>query len=148
MQYQVPQFIEVESKIIGPLTLKQFLYLGVGGLLSFLLFWTLETWLWLIVTAIIGISAAALAFIKINGRPLPLLLKSAVIFVWQPKMYLWKREEPAAGLTELRVPEIPAATEEKTGIKGLWVKMLTSLSPISKREKASPTALNQIKRQQ
>ena len=27
MQYQVPQFIEVEDKIFGPLTFKQFLYI-------------------------------------------------------------------------------------------------------------------------
>jgi len=32
MRFQVPQFIEVEDKIFGPLTLKQFIYLaGAGG---------------------------------------------------------------------------------------------------------------------
>ena len=38
MQFQVPQFIDVENKIIGPLSLRQFLYLAGAGLISFMLF--------------------------------------------------------------------------------------------------------------
>jgi len=41
MQYQVPQFIEVEDRIIGPLTLKQFLYLAFAGAILFVL-WFLK----------------------------------------------------------------------------------------------------------
>ena len=38
MQFQVPQFIEIEDKIFGPLTFKQFIYLAGGGGLCFLLY--------------------------------------------------------------------------------------------------------------
>ena len=38
MQFQTPQFIETENKIIGPLTLKQFFYLAVGFGVSFTFF--------------------------------------------------------------------------------------------------------------
>ena len=33
MRFEVPQFIDIEDKIIGPLTWRQFIYLGggVGG---------------------------------------------------------------------------------------------------------------------
>ena len=48
MQFQVPQFIETEDKIVGPLTLRQFLYIGAAGLLSFLLFFVLKIWFWFI----------------------------------------------------------------------------------------------------
>ena len=34
MMFSVPQFIDVEDKIIGPLTLKQFIYLAGGAGLS------------------------------------------------------------------------------------------------------------------
>ena len=40
MQFAVPQFTDVEDKLIGPLTLKQFLMmLATGGVLLF--FWSL-----------------------------------------------------------------------------------------------------------
>jgi len=45
MQYQVPQFIEIEDKIFGPLTLKQFLYLAGGGGLCLLFFTLLPLYL-------------------------------------------------------------------------------------------------------
>ena len=41
MKFQVPQFTDVEDKIFGPLTLKQFVYIAGGGGLSFLLWRTL-----------------------------------------------------------------------------------------------------------
>jgi len=37
MQFQVPQFIEVEDKIFGPLTFKQFVYMAGGAGLAYLL---------------------------------------------------------------------------------------------------------------
>ena len=44
-QYQVPQFIEIEDKIFGPLTLKQFIYLAGGGGLCLVFFTLLPMWL-------------------------------------------------------------------------------------------------------
>ncbi len=144
-QFQVPQFIETETKIVGPLTLKQFLYIGVASLISFFLFFVLQIWLWFIITAILGVAAAALAFIKFNGRPLPVILKSIVSYFWQPRMYLWQREDAALKLTEIRLPKAGqmSSPEGKTSIKSLWTKLLTTTAGIVGREKASPTALKQ-----
>jgi hypothetical protein len=61
MQFQVPQFIETEDKIIGPLTLKQFFYVAAAALVSFSLFFVLATWLWLLITIILGGVAVARA---------------------------------------------------------------------------------------
>ena len=148
-QFQVPQFIETETKIVGPLTLKQFLYIGVAALTSFFLFFVLQLWLWFIVSAILGTAAAALAFIKFNGRPLPAILKSMVSYLWQPRMYLWQREDAALKLTEIQLPKSGqmSSPEGKTSIKRLWTKLLTTTAGIVGREKASPTALNQIRQQ-
>ena len=38
MRFQVPQFIDIEDKIFGPLTFKQFVYLAGGGGLAFLIY--------------------------------------------------------------------------------------------------------------
>ena len=45
MRYQVPQFIDVEDKIFGPLTLKQFLYVAGGSGFSFIIWSILPTYL-------------------------------------------------------------------------------------------------------
>ena len=94
MQFQIPQFIETEDKIVGPFSLRQFLYVGGAGAVSFLLFFTVQIWLWgLISVFLLGISLA-LAFIKINGRPLINVILSAISFYWQPQTYLWQPDRP------------------------------------------------------
>ena len=51
MQFQVPQFIETEDKIVGPFTLRQFIYVAGAGLGSVILYFSVATWLWLILTS-------------------------------------------------------------------------------------------------
>lgn len=92
-QFQVPQFIEVEDKIIGPLTLKQFMYLAVGGALLFILYFFLQFFLWFFAALIIAPLALALAFLKINGRPFIYFIMSVITFIFKPKLYLWKKTE-------------------------------------------------------
>jgi len=95
MQFQVPQFIEAEDKIVGPLSLKQFAYFGGTIGASLLLFFILNTWLWFILSVILVGGGGALAFIKINGRPLPRVALAALHFYWQPQKYVWQPENPA-----------------------------------------------------
>lgn len=93
MQYQVPQFIEIEDKIIGPLTLKQFLWVLAGGVILFII-WTFAdlTWLIIIGTPVAGLFMA-LAFYKINGRSFIAFLSSAIGFYTKSKTFLWQRQK-------------------------------------------------------
>ncbi len=93
MQFNVPQFIETEDKLIGPLTLKQFLYLAAGGLCLFFIWYFFRLWLFVIIAVPIVALALALAFLKINGRPFGQVLLAFIIFSTKQKLYLWKREE-------------------------------------------------------
>lgn len=93
MQFQVPQFIETEDKIVGPLTLRQFMYIGAAGLVSIILYFTVVSWLWLFLTIILLGIAVGIAFIKIGGRPLGDVALSAFGFYWKPQTYIWKSEE-------------------------------------------------------
>ncbi len=126
MQFQVPQFIEMEDKIVGPLTLKQFIYLAAAGLISFLLFFVLKLWFWFIVTAILGTTAAILAFLKYNGRPMPVIIASALKYATQPKLYLWKKSEEIAAVPEIKIPEAPRL-EIVSPLKRIWLKITTTL---------------------
>jgi hypothetical protein len=94
MQFQVPQFIETEDKIVGPLTLKQFIIVGVGVGLSGMLYFVLQTWLWIILSVFLVGGAGAMAFVKIQGRPLLRVIMSAFNFYWSPQTYVWQPEHP------------------------------------------------------
>ena len=94
MQYQVPQFIDVEDKIVGPLSLRQFLYISGAICLIMILYFVLTLWLWIVLAILIGGGAAALALVKVNGRPLTRLALSALQFYWQPQTYVWLPSHP------------------------------------------------------
>jgi len=92
MQFKVPQFIEIEDKIIGPLTLKQFLYiLGGFGVLAVLWFY-LELGLFIAIAIPIAAFVLGLAFYKVNGRPLVYILGSVIKYLIKPKLYLWRKD--------------------------------------------------------
>jgi PrgI family protein len=102
MQFQVPQFIETEDKIVGPLSLRQFIYVGVGVGFAALLYFILQFWIWVILAFIFVGAAVALAFVKVEGRPLVNVVVSAFNFYWHPQTYIWQPEHPA----------LPKATQE------------------------------------
>lgn len=109
MQFQVPQFIETEDKIIGPLTIRQFLYVGAATGLSFLLFFTVQMWLWVALSIPIFGAALSLALIKIGGRPLIHVALSAVNFYWKPQTYVWQPEHPEIQKTEESMKPLAAS---------------------------------------
>lgn len=92
MQFQVPQFIEVEDKIFGPLTFKQFVFIAGGAGFAYVLYRLLP--LFLAAPLILGVAglAAALAFFQYNGRPFILAMENAFYYMIHPKLYLWNNE--------------------------------------------------------
>ena len=90
MQFQVPQFIETEDKIVGPFSLKQFIYAGSGIATSALFYFILNFWVWLPLAAIVTLAGMACAFVKINGRQLPFIARSAFQYFWKPRVYVWQ----------------------------------------------------------
>lgn len=122
-QYQVPQFITIEDKVIGPLTLKQFGFLGAGAVLIFILYPILVPLLFYPVAGLIGGLAASLAFLKIQQQPFPTVIRRAFLFFIRPRLYLWKKEEanpPAGG------PGAPADPAKKDATVAAIPKMSAS----------------------
>lgn len=92
MQFKVPQNIDMEDKIVGPLTLIQFLYVLGGGMIIYLLFQTLYTSsiaLFVILSLPIALIALALAFLKIQEQPLSHFITAGLQFWQKPKMRYW-----------------------------------------------------------
>jgi hypothetical protein len=102
MNFILPQFIEMETKIVGPFTLRQFASIGAGTALCFVLY-MLSTAnvkvfplpLCLALVVIIEGVAFALAFIKVGGINLPVVIKNYFMFSKAPKLFLWKKFESA-----------------------------------------------------
>lgn len=92
--FQVPQFIEEKPKIAGPLTLHQVLIVAGATLASVAAFYTLNLFLWVIVTIILGVGAIGFAFVKVEGRPMTRVVRNGFSFLWRPRVYVWRREMP------------------------------------------------------
>ncbi len=94
MHAQVPQYLEVEDKIIGPLTLKQFLYLLVGGGIIFLLYTILKFSVFIIVAMPIGLFVILLAFYKKDNQKFTRFVANFLKFISRPNIYIWKKSVP------------------------------------------------------
>lgn len=106
MQFHVPQFIEVEDKIFGPFSFKQFLYLLGGAGLSFIIYKVLPIYIApIFIIPVAGLSAA-LAFYKINNKPFIFTAEAAVRYFLSSKLYLWKKTERKQG--DPKAPEAAA----------------------------------------
>ena len=111
-QFVVPQFIDVEDKILGPISVRQFIImLGGGGLLVLayqILIKLANQMILFIITAVgIFILVALFSFVRVSGRPFHLFLLNVLQSMKDPHLRLWNnmavehiqyRKEPAAPL--------------------------------------------------
>lgn len=91
MRYQIPQFIEVEDKIIGPLTIKQFLYLAGGAGMSFIAYSLLPVIISIFVILGIAGLSLALAFYKVNNKNFVEFLEAMFLYYTKERLYIWKK---------------------------------------------------------
>jgi len=139
MKFQVPQFIDIEDKIFGPLTIKQFIYIAGGGGLCFILFRFLP----LIIVIPLGIAvigfSLAMAFYQVNNKPLIYTLQSAFGYFFSNKLYLWKRKdeapEKARETAESNTLYVPKLSESKLHDLAWSLDVKESLNPITRDEK-------------
>ncbi len=117
MRFQVPQFIEVEDKIFGPLTFKQFIYLGGGAGISGVLFLLIPKIFAFILSVPVVIFALALAFYKVNERPFIDILEYFFKYTVGPKLYIWKKEE--------KKPVAKTSSERQKDIEEVYVPKLS-----------------------
>jgi len=91
MRYQLPQFIEMEDKLIGPFSLKQFLYLVVVPAFCWLLHYFVRLPYVILVGIIFFPIALLMAFYRPNGRPFIDAIRGLLKYIKRPQMYVWKR---------------------------------------------------------
>jgi hypothetical protein len=92
MRFQVPQFIEIEDKIFGPFTFKQFVYLAGGAGLCLVLFTFLPKFIAILLSVPIAIFSLALVFYKPNDKPFINTVEAFFKYTLTSKLYIWKKE--------------------------------------------------------
>lgn len=117
MRFQVPQFINIEDKLFGPFTVKQFVYLVGGAGMVYILHRFLPFYVALIPIALIAALALALAFAKINNKPFVFTLEAALRYAFSTRLYLWKhvpkKIEARDENRDARKIDVPALSESK-----------------------------------
>ena len=115
MQFPVPQFTDVEDKIIAGLTFKQFAIVFGAAVFTFVIYTISKN---VPVTIVIGIAtglpALALTFGKLNGRPLYASLGNFFQFLLGPKLYIYHKQGQ-----ETKVDYKPVLVEQKMQTKDL-----------------------------
>ncbi|MEK9158183.1 MAG: PrgI family protein [Patescibacteria group bacterium] len=92
MRFQIPQFIETEINIVGPFTLRQFLWVAAGAVFLFLDFSVLHGIVAIALAIPIIAIAGALAFLKIDDMPLINYISNMFSFMFGNKRYIYTDE--------------------------------------------------------
>lgn len=116
-QFTVPQFLDVESKIIGPLTTRQFLIILAVSVIGGISYKIFDFSLFLTIAVILFILMVAFAFVKINGRPFHLFLLNIIQTVRRPGIRVWNNR---LGYVENPEETVVVKKEEKTVPKELY----------------------------
>jgi len=120
MRFQVPQYIDVEDKIFGPLSFKQFIYVGGGAGICAVAFLLLPKFIAIIISIPVAVFAAALAFYKVNEKPFINIAEAFFTYITGSKLYIWKKTErkpvPKTAMERERPPEevyVPKLSDSK-----------------------------------
>ena len=122
MRFQVPQFIDVEDKIFGPFTLKQFIYLAGGASVAVISVTFLGLFFGLVVASPIIILSLALAFYRVNNRPFISIVESAFKYFVGEKLYIWKKvpkEEKELEIKETKYSSLVVPNLSSSKLKDL-----------------------------
>lgn len=127
MHAQVPQFLDIEDKIVGPLTLRQFISLLIGGGIIFLLFNVLKFTVFILIAIPLALFTFLMTFYKVGNQKFSQFVVSIFGFISKPNIYAWKKlpykkpsEEPVPKIVEkIKIKHPP----EKSGLDELQWKV-------------------------
>jgi hypothetical protein len=138
MRFQVPQFIEVEDKIFGPFTFKQFIYLAGGAGICAIFFTLLPKFIAIFLSLPIAAFSLALTFYKVNEKPFAEVVEAFFTYSTGGKLYIWKKEpgkvSTASDSGEAKSPHqvyVPKLSQSKLKDLSLALDISESENPIT-----------------
>lgn len=91
-KYVVPQFIDNEDKILGPITVRQFLICLAATLLVFIEYVIFHFIYFIIAALLTGGLATVFAFLKVNGQPFHIFFINFLQSFTRPGLRVWNKE--------------------------------------------------------
>ena len=125
--FQVPQYIEEESRLIGSFTFNQIIILILGGGLVYLSYALLASWISLIIIIIIGSLTLILAFVQVEGMPSYKLIMPLIRHLWLPRIYIWKKNENVQTKKSAELEQIPTKSKFTSAKKNVDIKELSEI---------------------
>ncbi len=122
MRFKVPQFIDIEDKIFGPLTFKQFVYLAGGIGICYLALRLLPFFFGALISLPVAGLALALAFYKINEKPFIHTLEAFLRYHSKSKLYLWQKQKSESKKT---IPDEITTSHERSVLTKSKLKTLS-----------------------
>lgn len=126
MMFNVPQFIDIEDKIAGPLTWRQLLWMIGMVIVLLVLYNAVGITLFFVVGIPLIILFSALAFYRPQGTPLIVFLFHGFSYLFRPKVAVWER--PTGKVKQ--VPTVNAPTAKVTAGKSITSAELRRLANI------------------
>jgi hypothetical protein len=113
-KFIVPQFIENEDKILGPITVRQFILSLATAFLLFIEF-KLLTLPYFIMAAVITVAVGGtFGFVKVNGQPFHIFFLNFLQTILRPPLRVWDKTPALEDLKRLLMPQVIA----EEGAKG------------------------------
>lgn len=91
-RFIVPQFIDAEDRIWGPITVRQFVIVIVGALFMFISYRLADFSLFIVQAIVILFLIILTAFVKINGAPFHIFLLNLIQTIRKPRLRIWLKE--------------------------------------------------------
>jgi len=105
-QIVVPQFLDAEDKIFGPITVRQFIELMIAGMLCFVFYRIFDFSLFVVASLLVIFIALVIAFVKINGQSFHYFALNFIQTFRNPKLKVWRKRITAAQImAELKKPQ-------------------------------------------
>jgi hypothetical protein len=113
LQYNVPQFVDQQDEVIGPLTIKQFMFLVIGTVITGLLWPVTPNIIFFFIFAVpVILLSIMFAFVKIRGQTFFTFVINVGVFFVEPQLFLWSRDP--ASQSEIIVRKTVQKTDQDT----------------------------------
>ena len=133
-QVTVPQFIEREDKILGPISVRQFVIIFVAAIILFVVYQITPFILFVFFALLICSATGILGFYEVNGQPFHLFLLHLTQTIRDPSLRVWRRR-----ITKADIDIEHAQWQER--LKAPEVESLRAGHPIATRQKLAELSL-------
>jgi len=103
--FTVPQFIDVEDKIIGPITARQFIIMLFGFMLMILFYKIFDFSLFIFSSLLVFAITGMFAFFRVNGMAFHFFVLNFIQTLKRPRLRLWNNEYNAMRIVEKEIED-------------------------------------------